>query len=452
MGKLNRVRDVDRERAKPHALYVAWGFPPQAGGGVYRTLATANALTAAGFDVTVLTAERKAFPSFTGIDRTLESRIDDRIHVVRLPFSRPLFEHDIRHWPRERAKDPTGWVKRYRERERDDFPEVHFGPWYKTLIAAAERTHEQRPVDIVVGSANPHVDLAAGHHLHQLDKVPYVIDHRDAWRLDIYNGWEVLTEDSRVAHLETTYVESAHEIWFVNEPIRRWHQELYPQAADRMRVVENGYDPEFAPRPRLEASPPGDPLTFSYIGTIGDRVPMAEAVEGWIAARELAPELKRARVDIWGSLSSPNGSKAMLLAAAAEYGVVHRGPVAKASVAEVYGDSDVLLLILSRGRHVTSGKVYEYMASALPIVSVHEPGNGAADVLRGYPLWFQAADLTPGSVAEAILAGSTAARTAEPVLRRRCADYAKRYERSQQLFEPISELYDWVKSSRLVSR
>ena len=307
-------------------------------------------------------------------------------------------------------------------------------------------------MDVVVGSANPHVDLAAGHHLHQLDGVPYVIDHRDAWRLDIYNGWEVGTEDPRIAQLETAYVASAHEIWFVNESIRRWHQELYPDAADRMRVVENGYDPAFAPRPRLEASSADRPLTFTYIGTIGDRVPMAEAVEGWIAARQQLPELEHARVDIWGSLSSPNGSNAMLLAAAAEYGVAHRGPVTKASVADVYGASDVLLLILSRGRYVTSGKVYEYMASALPIVSVHEPGNGAADVLTGYPLWYQAADLTPGSVAEAILAGARAARNAEPALRRRCVSYAKRYERMRQLSGPISDLYDWVQSTRLVSR
>lgn len=437
---------------RPHALYVAWGFPPQAGGGVYRTLATANALVASGFDVTVLTTVREAFPGFTGADPSLEPLIDPRIEVIRLPFSRPRHDPEIRSWPRERALDPAGWLEDFAAHELDRFPEPHFGTWFDTLVPAAERVHARRPVDLVVGSANPHVDLAPGHRLHELFGVPYVIDHRDAWRLDVYSGREVGTDDPRIARLETAYVESAHEIWFVNEPIRRWHQELYPQAADRMRVVENGFDPSFAPSPVLTAPPADRPLTFTYIGTIGDRVPIAEAVEGWVMARSEVPALADAHADIWGPISSTSGHKAALLHGAEAYGVRHRGPVSKGDVAGVYGASDALLLILSRGRYVTSGKVYEYMASALPIVSVHEPGNGAADVLRGYPLWFQAADLTPGSIAEVLRAGAEAARTADEETRRRCAEYAAGYERSRQLEGPVRELYDWVQGAGVVQR
>jgi glycosyltransferase involved in cell wall biosynthesis len=223
---------------------------------------------------------------------------------------------------------------------------------------------------------------------------------------------------------------------------------MYPQAADRMRVVENGYDPAFAPAPTLTAPPEDRPLTFTYVGTIGDRVPVPEAVEGWIAARELSPDVAGGHADIWGPVGATDRDKLRLLAGAATYGVRYRGPARKADLAGVYADSDVLLLMLSRGRYVTSGKVYEYLASALPVVSVHEPGNGAADVLAGYPLWFQAADLTPSSVAKAIADGAQAARTATPEVRRRCAEYAARYERSRQLAGPVQELHDWVMSER----
>ncbi len=47
--------------SQPHVLYVAWGFPPSRGGGVYRALATANGFARAGFRVTVLTATRETF-------------------------------------------------------------------------------------------------------------------------------------------------------------------------------------------------------------------------------------------------------------------------------------------------------------------------------------------------------------------------------------------------------
>jgi len=84
--------------------------------------------------------------------------------------------------------------------------------------------------------------------------------------------------------------------------------------------------------------------------------------------------------------------------------------VSKTRVSEVYAASDALLLVLGTGRYVTSGKVFEYLSTGLPIISVHDPGNAVSDVLTGYPLWFPAADLSPEGVAAALEAGARAAR------------------------------------------
>src|SRR5699024_6159179 len=81
----------------------------------------------------------------------------------------------------------------------------------------------------------------------------------------------------------------------------------------------------------------------------------------------------------------------------------------------------------------TSSKVYEYMASALPVVSVHDPGNAASEVLRGYPLWFPAADLSAPAVADALEAAAHAARTADRATRDRAARYAAGFARDRQL-------------------
>ena len=51
------------------------------------------------------------------------------------------------------------------------------------------------------------------------------------------------------------------------------------------------------------------------------------------------------------------------------------GPVPKARVRETYNSFDVLLLLLGAGTYVISGKVYEYLATGLPAVSVHPPAN-----------------------------------------------------------------------------
>ena len=85
---MNATDPHSREGRRPHLLYVAWGYPPCRGGGVYRALATANAFAQDGWDVTVLTGEREIFQRYTGADLTLEERRPP-VRVVRVPFAWP---------------------------------------------------------------------------------------------------------------------------------------------------------------------------------------------------------------------------------------------------------------------------------------------------------------------------------------------------------------------------
>src|SRR5450759_1969962 len=128
------------------------------------------------------------------------------------------------------------------------------------------------------------------------------------------------------------------------------------------------------------------------------------------------------------------------LSTGAEVGVRYRGPVSKTLVSELYAASDALLLVLGTGRYVTSGKVFEYLATGLPIISVHDPGNAASEVLKGYPLWFPASDLSPDGVAAALRAGAHAAASHEPAAQAAGRAFAERYSRERQLRPRITAL------------
>src|SRR5690606_22058533 len=157
---------------RPPLLYVAWGFPPCRSGGVYRALATANRFAARGWRVTVITAQRETFIRYTGADTSLEQRIDPSIRVVRLPFSWPVLEPDLRRWSRLRIQRPGLWAKARARRDQVPFPEIGYGPWRRPLEAAAERIHRDDPVDLVLSTANPHVAFTAGYRLHRRHGVP----------------------------------------------------------------------------------------------------------------------------------------------------------------------------------------------------------------------------------------------------------------------------------------
>lgn len=430
-------------RRRPHVLYVAWGFPPCRGGGVYRALATANAFARGGFRVTVLTATRESFARYTGTDESLEAQVDPAVRVVRVPFDWPARETDVRAWSPLRAAAPRVWWRLRKRADLRRFPEYGYGPWRSALEESALAIHRDDPVDLVVASANPYVDFAAADALNRRYGVPYVMDYRDAWMLDVFGGGLLHPEGGRVDRLERELLSRARQVWFVNEPIRRWHASRHPEVADRMRVVANGYDPQFAPRPRLLGSAPDRPLVFGYLGTATGKVPLAEFGEGWRLARDRDSVMRDARAELWGYLgfyATPSPELAAVVARYRPDGLEYHGPVAKSDVAQRYSGFDALLLILGTGHYVTSGKVYEYLASALPVVSVHDPRNAASDVLTGYPLWFPAASLSPSDIADALCRAAKGAREADEPTRSDCAAFAERFSRDLQLAPRVAEL------------
>ncbi|MBU6214136.1 MAG: glycosyltransferase [Actinomycetales bacterium] len=487
---------MDLAVQRPHVLYVAWGYPPCRSGGVYRALATANAFADAGWDVTVLTVKSEVFERFTGADDSLLAHIDPRIEVVRVDFDWPALETDLRRWPALRVFAPRLWRRRQDRRELAVFPERSYGPWRTVIEEKSREIHARKPVNLTVATANPHVAFTAAWALHEQAGVPYVMDYRDAWQLDVFTGARLFADEPRVAQWERRLIAAAREVWFVNEPIAEWHRREYPQAAQRMHVVANGWDPEFAPtthagshEPAAEASSmpdlaqatasatpvtpePAAPtasvqprdvggqgasgkarhdgdtaaareLVFGYIGTVSKKVPIAEFIAGWERAREQSPVLGQAHADIYGYLGfygTADAATQALLDAGQRAQVQVRGPLAKVDVAAAYAGFDVCLLILGTGAFVTSGKVFEYLASGLPIVSAHDPANAASSVLRGYPLWFPAADLSAGAIAQALLAAAEAALTADEVVRAACREFADAYRRDRQLQPRIATL------------
>lgn len=432
------------EVARPHLLYVAWGYPPCRGSGVYRAWATANAFVAAGWDVTVLTVPREVFTMSTGVDESLERTVDPAIEIVRVPFDSAAFENDLHRWSWLRATVPELWNVMNARREKKSFPESTYGSWRPALEKAAVDVHQRHPVDLVLGTANPHVDFTPGLRLYKDHGIPYVMDYRDAWQLDVFSGARVSAANSDVARWEKELIDHAHAVWFVNEPILRWHADLYPDAADRFHVVANGYDS--APEPGAVAE--GTGLVFGYLGTLSAAVPVDRLVEGWKIARTRSDVLAASKIELWGHLNhvgTPNEVIARQLEHFAANNIAYCGPVPKHEVGRVYARFDALLLVLGTGRYVTSGKVFEYAATGLPIVSVHDPRNAASDVLQEAPSWFPVSDIeSPEAIADALAAAAEAAQRQTPSEREAARAWAAKFQRAKQLDPQIDALRTYV--------
>ncbi|MBF5030925.1 MULTISPECIES: glycosyl transferase [unclassified Micromonospora] len=448
----NHTVPLPRSRGgkRPHAIYLAIGFPPAAKSSAYRLRETANQFVAQGWDITVITICQQAWEREYGLDHTLSEKVDPRVRVVELPLIREDLETDIRAFSEERSLDPAGWIKRLRKREQQAFPEPVFGGWRYELEKAVLRLHREHPADLLLASCAPYVNLAATRKLWEEHKVPYAVDFRDGWSLDVIGGGEAFTRDSVSGRWESTVLENALAVWCVNDPIAGFYRERYPHLADRVHVVRNGYDEDSLPDISGRSPDPAAGLTFGYLGSVNFSPAFLESVlDAWRIARRDDPLLARSRFEVRGHIGAGASREANrhmdLLKEAAVDGVSFGGPVPKAELAATYGSWDALVLMLVGGRFVTSGKVYEFMASGLPVLSAHDVDHDASNVLAGHPLWTGAVGLDPHRLAGSFVEAGRLALKATDADRAAARDLARRFARPAVLAPAVRRLTELVR-------
>jgi hypothetical protein len=436
------------QRRKPHLIYLAIGFPPAAKSSAYRLRATANEFCAAGWDVTVLTIGQQAWEREFGLDLTLNEQVDPRIRVVEVPLVRDDLETDIRVFTEARALRPTVYNAERRKRNTAMFPEPVFGGWRPDLERALLRLHRQHPADLLVTTCAPYVGLAATWKLWETAKVPYVVDFRDGWSIDVIGGKEAFGRDSVAGQWEERLFSSAAAMWFVNDPIAEFYRHRYPEVASRISVVRNGYDDDSVPS-HVRRPAPGDSLVFGYLGTTTfPEIVLDSALTAWRIARRENETLARSTFVFRGhagagALQGANIHAQSLKSAEAD-GVSFGGPVPKAKVGDTYAGWDALVLVLTGGRYMTSGKVYEFMASGLPIVSVHEVDHDATTVLTGHPLWTGAVGLDIHRLAKSFIDAAELAVNGTDDQRVGARDFALQYARKAQLEPAVHRITELV--------
>src|ERR1700754_1227794 len=258
---------------------------------------TANQFIAQDWDVTLVTIHQEAWERDFGLDHTLSERVDPRVRVVELPLIREDLETDLRKFSESRALAPGKWANEYRRAGMKIFPEPIYGGWRYDLERAVQRLHREKSADLVLATCIPNVTMAAALKLWETERVPYAIDFRDGWSLNVIDGGAAFPPDSAARKWERKEITHALSFWLVDDPIADWYRERYPDLAHKIHVVRNGYDE--ASIPASTRSPdPEKGLVFGHLGVVTSPPRILRAVlDAWRIARERDPVVARSSLE-----------------------------------------------------------------------------------------------------------------------------------------------------------
>ncbi|HUB04375.1 MAG TPA: glycosyltransferase family 4 protein [Solirubrobacteraceae bacterium] len=363
----------------------AYYFPPLGGGGVQRTAKYVKYLPSEGFEPIVVTGSQRGFMLR---DASLSADVPSGT-VIRRARALPL---QTAQWKLDgllrRAGLPTKLVNEVL------WPDAHIG-WLPGAVLGGLRAVRDHQPDVIYSTSSPTTAHLAALIVHNLTGIPWVADFRDSWLfnpLDPRTGsYPPLTRASEA--LERKIVAEASYVTFADETM-----EACGLGTDDPRrvVICNGVDPDDLPPVGSHPAPSTDRFRLSYVGSFYGSHDGAEtfaAIRDLMERGELDPRTFELR--IVGHAEVERDKLDSLPVSFTGY-VNH-----DQALAEMAGAS-ALLYSRPPGDRVLSGKIFEYLTSGRPVLSVAHPDSLASRLVRELGAGWCADVRDPRAVAEAL--------------------------------------------------
>lgn len=347
-------------------LVLAFHFPPSGGGGVQRTLKHVRYLHDGGIDATVIAAG-DAFPIR---DETLLAEIPASTNVVRTGVLRsPAAEEGVAAMLSLAGLPPAPEANIL-------WPDLRAG-WLVPAVSEGLRAIAAESPDVIYSTQPPATAHLAALVLHRITGIHWVADFRDAWTRDpLFASYGSSVPEFVAARnsLEETITSEAKFVTVADDSI---DLRGLPVNGERRVTIGNGVDPaDFAGE--INRSRPADRsrLRLSHVGTLHharNGASLFQALRLGLDSGRLDAGKLEVRFVGWATpaVHLPND----LPITATGY-VDHSEAIAEMSSASA------LLFYEEPERKAVTGKIYEYLATGLPILCATAPDNLGASLAR----------------------------------------------------------------------
>ena len=365
-------------------LIITYYWPPASNPGVQRSLKFCKYLHEFGWKPYILTVKNGNPQSY---DKSLLKDIPEGINVYRTkprePFElynrltcktgKSIFVGPV-------AMESTSLIKRLSMYIRANLfiPDARKG-WNKFAKKAAKRIIKQEGIDAIVTTGPPHSTHLTGLYLKKRIGIPWLADLRDPWTNIYYNEYFPRTKKTckKDKKLENEVLQTADHVTVVSPGLKK----EFGARANDISVIYNGFDETDVFEKKQSKT---NRFTLAFIGNF---LPTENISNIWKAIAELKSEVMGFadyfRLCLTGNIDSG------VIDALEKY------TIADLAIVQSYVDhneatkkmaaANMLLFIVPRTKNnkpIITGKLFEYIASRTPILSVGPLNGDASKILE----------------------------------------------------------------------
>ena len=379
LGHLYKTLSMDTKRV----LILTYYWPPSGGAGVQRWLKFCRYLPQYGVEPVVITVDPKV-ASYPLLDESLLAEVPEDMQVIRTRSFEPLAllgrivgKKQVPHAGFSNV-DTRSLLQRVLRFIRGNFfvPDARVG-WNRYAYKAARKLIEQKSFDAIVTTGPPHSTHLVGLRLKKKLGIKWLADFRDPWT-DIYYYNQLMHlpfVKQYDAKLERNVLAAADEVVTVGNTLRK---QLEKKLNSReVKVVSNGFDPvdfnDFSvQKPKV--------FTVTYMGTISEQYNPDVFIEACKILKDKGVDFC---IRFVGQVASPVLKKFTNAGLDGHLELISY--VAHHEALQYLSRSSALLLVLPDipgNKGILTGKMFEYLASGLPIIGIGPTDSDAAFLIK----------------------------------------------------------------------
>jgi len=363
-------------------LILTYYWPPSGGSGVQRWMYFAKHLKSLGWEPIVVTIDEKK-ASYGVLDESLNQEVDG-IRVIKTSTREPLQLYSRLTTGSKKKGIPQGEVKRKSVfgklsafiRGNFFIPDARIG-WVPFALKAARKIVAKEQITTIITTGPPHSSHLIGLQLQKEFKVNWFADFRDPWsdvfyNKDLYRRSRAVSKDLK---LELQVLQAAQGI--ITTVGGRLHESLIAKApAQKFYALPNGFDSELMNRVTVEKN--HHYLHVVYTGLLTHNQPY----KGVFKILNDLSATQPIKLSLAGNIAPDIINEIKI--SFPKIDAIFHGYLSHKEAVGLMKSANLLInfIFIGAQTQMISGKILEYIATEVPILSIGNPDSEAAKFLE----------------------------------------------------------------------